>query len=265
MTSSTIVVASDQHLGYANSNVDVFREFLDVLAQRDDVDTFVVLGDFVDMWRRDISGLFLEFNDILRKLLALQQKMKIVCVAGNHDFHLLNLTDSRYPLKFEKDTTIQGDGVEYVLKHGWEFDPEQHEPIMELLCHNLSDEQGRLRSDVWAELTRIGGSALDSVKDLLNLPDRDERLQHLMSPPEVRLAGAFSAVENNAISSVGPDQILVFGHTHHPFVNAAKNVANSGSWVSDATTTNTYVELDGRQVRIMRQGTGDITSQVLRN
>jgi UDP-2,3-diacylglucosamine pyrophosphatase LpxH len=259
------VVASDQHLGYSNSNVGPFRDFLGTLAQRDDVDTFVILGDFVDMWRRDVSGLFLEFNDVLERVLALQQKMKVACVAGNHDFHLLNLANPGYPLKFMKDTAIEGDGVEYVLKHGWEFDPEQQEPIMELLCHNLSDDQGRLRSDVWDELNKIGGSVLDSVRDLVNLPDRDDRLQHLMSPPEVRLAGTFSTVENNAISSVESDQILVFGHTHHPFLNAAKNVANSGSWVSNETTTNTYVELEGKQVRIMQQGSGDITSQVLRN
>lgn len=261
----TIVVASDQHLGYAHSNVGSFRAFLDGLAQRDDVDTLVVLGDFVDMWRRDVSGLFLEFNDVVEKVLELQRKMKVVCVAGNHDFHLLQLTDPGYPLKFTRDATIEGDGVEYVLKHGWEFDPEQKEPIMELLCHNLSDDQGRLRSDVWDELNKIGGGVLDSVRDLVNLPDRDDRLQHLMAPPEVRLAGEYSVVEDSAISSVGPDQILVFGHTHHPFLSATKNVANSGSWISDETTTNTYVELDGRQVRIMQQGSGDITSQVQRN
>jgi len=259
-----IVVASDQHLGYTNSNAGAFSSFLDDLSRRSDVDTLVILGDFVDMWRRDVSGLFLEFNDILEKVLTLKKQMKVYCVAGNHDFHLLKLTEAGYPLTFLRELTLQGDGVTYVLKHGWEFDPDQREPIMELLCYNLSDESGNVRSDVWENLTKVGGV----VKSLQDLVDKhlgqDKYIQHLMAPPNVRLSGTYSDVENKAISSVLPGQILVFGHTHHPFLSKSKNVANSGSWVSDETVTNTYVELEGTDVRIMSQGVGDITEQVTR-
>ena len=259
-----VVVASDQHLGYAHSNVQAFSAFLDDLAGRSDVDAFVVLGDFVDMWRRDVSGLFFEFNEILEKILLLKARMKVYCVAGNHDFHMLKLTDPGYPLQPQRQLELPGDGVTYVFKHGWEFDPEQREPIMELLCYNMSDEAGTVRSDVWANLTKLD----DVVKSFQDLVDKhhgqEQYIQHLMTPPNLRLSGAFSIVENNAISSVQQGQILVFGHTHRPFVNGSMNVANTGSWVSDETVTNTYVELEGTRVRVMSQGVGDITQQVLR-
>ena len=44
-----VVVASDQHVGYANSNTNDFGNFLDDLSRRDDVQALVILGDFVDM------------------------------------------------------------------------------------------------------------------------------------------------------------------------------------------------------------------------
>jgi UDP-2,3-diacylglucosamine pyrophosphatase LpxH len=261
-----MVVASDQHLGYANSNSQDFESFLDELSQRSDVDTFVILGDFVDMWRRDVSGVFLENNQILEKVLALKQKMKVYCVAGNHDFHLLNLLDHNYSLQFQKELTLPGNGVTYVLKHGWEFDFEQRESIMELLCYNMSDDAGRTRSDVWDGVRNLGGEVMNSLQDLIDLHQgQDQYIQHLLTPPHVRLASTYSDVENRALASVAAGQLLIFGHTHRPFLNASKNVANSGSWVSDENVTNTYVEIDGTQIHIMRQGVGDITQQLSRS
>lgn len=261
-----VVVASDQHLGYQGSNADIFRDFLDDVSNRSDIDSLVILGDFVDMWRRDASGLFLVFNDVVEKLLELKKKMDVYCVGGNHDFHLNKLTAQDYPLKFQRGLTLQVSGVTYVLKHGWEFDDEQREPIMELLCYNFSDQAGTVRSGIWKTLQSIKGDIDASVQDLLKRHNGgDAYIQNLMVSPSKRLASTNTVVEKKAISSVQSGQILVFGHTHKPFLNAAGNVANSGSWVSDETTTNTWVELDGRTVRIMQYGVGDITGQVRRN
>lgn len=226
----------------------------------------MILGDFVDMWRRDASGLFLQFYDVVEKLLELKKKMNVYCVGGNHDFHLNKLTLPVYPLYFQRDLILSSGSTTYVLKHGWEFDPEQREPVMELLCMNFSDQAGTLRSGAWKLLQGIKSDIDNSVKDLLKIhKGGDAYLQNLMMPPSKRLAKSFTDVEKNAISSVQRGQILVFGHTHKPFVNAAGNVANSGSWVSDETTTNTWVELDGIKIKVMQHGVGDITAQVRRN
>ncbi len=84
-----ILAVSDIHLGYSQSNVDEFDAFLQTTIDRTDVDILVILGDFIDMWRRDISGLFLENHQILQSLLTLQQKKTVYYVAGNHDYHLV--------------------------------------------------------------------------------------------------------------------------------------------------------------------------------
>jgi hypothetical protein len=39
---------------------------------------------------------------------------------------------------------------------------------------------------------------------------------------------------------------------------------DTGSWVNDEETYNTYVELDGKNVRLMKYGHGDITKEMTR-
>jgi len=43
---------------------------------------------------------------------------------------------------------------------------------------------------------------------------------------------------------------LVFGHTHQPFINT--NVANTGSWVSDAKEQNTYIEIENGKMKLRK-------------
>jgi predicted phosphodiesterase len=41
-----------------------------------------------------------------------------------------------------------------------------------------------------------------------------------------------------------PDETLIFGHTHSPFISEDKMIVNSGSWVTDNNSHNTYIEID---------------------
>ena len=93
-----VVVTSDHHLGYANADKTAFNAFLDNLSQESDVTHMVLLGDVVDMWRRDAAGVFLEQHDTVAKLLALKSKgVQVFYVAGNHDYHVLDLHNPAYP------------------------------------------------------------------------------------------------------------------------------------------------------------------------
>ena len=85
-----IVAVSDLHLGFDNSDKPAFNRFLEKLLSDPSITDLVLLGDIVDMWRRDSSGVFLENHDVLDLMLELQKKMKVYYVAGNHDFHVLN-------------------------------------------------------------------------------------------------------------------------------------------------------------------------------
>lgn len=220
------------------------------------------------MWRRDVSGLFLEYHGILEKVLFLKTKMNVYCVAGNHDYHLLNLSSGsnsfskEYPLQFLPNLNLPKDNPKYLFRHGWEFDSAQHPAIMEILCYNLSDEEGKIRSDVWDALTKnIKNDVVDKVKEILDrFEGKDKYLSSILTPPNERLASNLGLVEHLACTTTKKQgQILIFGHTHRPFVNTDNNVVNAGSWVSDADITNTFVELDGDKIRLMQYDKGKIT------
>ena len=93
-----IIAVSDVHLGHVNagrtenfSDKNNFISFLDSLAKRDDITDFVICGDLLDMWRRDMVGVTIENLDILNRFRTLQSKMKIHYLAGNHDYHVRHL------------------------------------------------------------------------------------------------------------------------------------------------------------------------------
>lgn len=247
-----VIVTSDQHIGYANSNVNDFLNFLDYLETRLDVGTLVLLGDFVDMWRRDVSGLFLENHLAIEKLLHLRQsrEIEIVFVAGNHDYHLLHLRDHNYPFKFLENYSLKAnDMLSYKFKHGWEYDYAQHPIVMEALCKNLSDDLGQDRSRIYDYLRKVE----DELREIIAFhKSYDSYLDHLMQPPETRLAPYVDDVVRRAYDDVGSDEILIFGHTHRPFIRSDGMVVNSGSWVSDAQISNTFVELDQGRAKLFR-------------
>jgi UDP-2,3-diacylglucosamine pyrophosphatase LpxH len=259
-----VVVTSDQHLGYANSDKNAFNAFLDHLAQDSEATHLVLLGDVVDMWRRDASGVFLENDDTMRKVLALKGKLEVYYVAGNHDYHALELQDHSYPFQFQKDLTLRDGRTRYRFVHGYEFDPEQDAIWMEALCRVMSDEIGSFESGFWAQLTRAWSNAKYVLYEIFlfwRKSGTQTRMERLQLTPEARLEKTFGQVESRACASVKPNEILVFGHTHRPFVNKAENVVNSGSWVTDSPIHNTFVELSNGKARLFVFGGQEITER----
>jgi len=259
-----VVVTSDQHIGYANSDKASFKQFLTQLQQDQTVTDLVLLGDVVDMWRRDASGLFIENWDILEIIMALKRKMNVYYVAGNHDYHVLQLLNHNYPFTFLKDLTLNDGSWTYKFLHGWEFDPEQEPPIMEALCRVMSDDVGNFESGAWTAITRDWNDFkyfLTSIApfEKRRIREKTERLQMI---PELRLQSTVDQIAKRACATVRPGEILVFGHTHKPFMNTGENVVNSGSWVTDAPIHNTYVELTQGKPRLLIFGGQEITDRV---
>ena len=260
-----VIVASDQHLGYQNSDKAAFKQFLDQLQNDQTVTDFVLLGDVVDMWRRDASGVFAENWDILDTIIGLKQNMNVYYVAGNHDFHVLRLQNHAYPFTFLENLTMNDGNCTYIFKHGWEFDPEQQPPLMEAICRVMSDEAGSFESGTWASLTRDWSDLkyfLYSTVLRFEKKKIRESAERLQLNPELRLQSTIGPIEKRACANVQPGEVLIFGHTHRPFVNKLENVANSGSWVSDAAIHNTYVELSNGKPRLFVFPDQEITERV---
>jgi UDP-2,3-diacylglucosamine pyrophosphatase LpxH len=217
-----LIIVSDIHLGYKNADKDSFNRFLDSLQSDKETTDLVLLGDIVDMWRRDAAGVFLENWDIVQKIINLKQKMRVHYVAGNHDYHVLNIRHHSYPFSFAKNLKFTDGDHTYTIRHGYEFDPNQKTAFMEALCHVMYDK----------------------IEDLADI------IGGVTQPPETRLSKILGDVERRACSTVKNGEILVFGHTHHPFINEAENVVNSGCWVTDSPVHNTVVELSGGKPRL---------------
>ncbi len=69
-----IIAVSDLHLGFDASDKAAFTRFLGNLQSDPSVTDLVLLGDIVDMWRRDSSGIFLENHDVLDLINELQEE-----------------------------------------------------------------------------------------------------------------------------------------------------------------------------------------------
>jgi len=235
-----IIVVSDVHLGTEESDEAAFNEFLGSINADHTVTDLVLLGDIIDMWQRDASGVFLESLDTVKVIKDLQSKLRVHWVAGNHDYHLLRLKNRaphhHYPFEF-KETLELTDGEHiYRFMHGYEFEYgnelEFMKPIMEIFCHVMSDSL----------MMKAG---------------------NIHMGPQVRLKDRLEDVQRRASEEVGgkSGQILVFGHTHRPFINRAENLVNTGSWVKDATPRNTYVELMDGKPKLFAFGGEEITER----
>jgi UDP-2,3-diacylglucosamine pyrophosphatase LpxH len=239
-----------------------FNRFLDELQKDASVTDLVLLGDVVDMWRRDASGVFLENRDTFDKIFLLQKQMKVHYVAGNHDYHVLRLQSHAYPLKFLKDLTLEENNTKYVFKHGYEFDEMQREHFMESLCHAMSDAKGDRDQNIWAALSRDKGDIGYAISVIFRRSDLRRSAELLLLDPEQRLAASLSRVEKRARADVHPGEVLIFGHTHRPFVNKEENLANTGSWITTSPMHNTYIRLEKGKPRLFVFGGEEVTERI---
>lgn len=245
-----VVVTSDQHLGSATADKEAFNAFLDGLRDDCSLTHFVLLGDVVDMWRRDASGVFLENHDTISKILALQSRgVKVYYLAGNHDYHVLNLQLPSYPFRFLKELEIPDGQITYRFVHGHSYDPEQKEHIIALLCRIMSDNLGTYENNLWTNLNHFE-EVLRKYPVIGSKSEVREVVDRLRRRPEERLQSSIDKINATACADVKPNQVLVFGHTHAPFINKAENVVNSGSWVKDAKIHNTYVVISDGKPRL---------------
>jgi UDP-2,3-diacylglucosamine pyrophosphatase LpxH len=247
-----IVVASDVHLGYQGSNRQSFLNFLEEICRPlGPEDSLVLLGDILDFWRRNNVAVAIE-NELIFETME-SFKAKVHYIVGNHDYTLitLKLPENQF-FNVKKTLRLEDNGISYNFIHGYQlealavFEPltiEEYESLCVSLCQRTGDFIGDILSVLW-----------DTIH--LSFKKGDKRQQTMRSITEVPESRRdMHRVEQLARSSVKDlflglswDSKLIFGHTHRPFVE--DNVANTGSWVSDAKMQNTYLEIEGGKMEL---------------
>ncbi len=218
-------------------------KFLLELQKRNDLGDVVIVGDLVDLWRRDIVGLEFELSGYIEELKNLQKKVNVHYVFGNHDFHVGYLRDHDYPFEPQSSLSIKRFGYTIRFLHGHQCDPLQNilgPNTSEILCWTLSDDMGEAKSRLWD---------LFGSKSKLQKEEFLAKVDSLMTPPEdTRRTEALGTVSDfveciKAILKVtGQKEFIVFGHTHKPFIDLDRRVANTGCWIKGTIPTNTYFE-----------------------
>jgi UDP-2,3-diacylglucosamine pyrophosphatase LpxH len=256
-------------LGSDKCDKAAFNSFLTSLKDDRKITDLVLLGDIVDMWRRDASGVFLENMDTVEILKGLRDKLTIHWVAGNHDYHLLKLKNRAphydYPFEFQETLELVDGDHTYRFLHGYEFEYGNElkfiRPMLEILCHVMSDAEGVPEDEMWVSITKmLGDLHYSAFSQVLQGQDLVIKHNSLHDSPVERLKGKLDKVEKRAFDHIGDKSghTVIFGHTHQPFISQGEDLVNTGSWVNDASPHNTYVVLEGGKPRLFVFGGDEI-------
>jgi predicted phosphodiesterase len=186
-----VVAFSDVHIGHwaGNRNKRAFVDFVDgFLENAVRIDHLIILGDFLDLWRRDDDELLTDNRELLQKLVRLKRDGKIgklQYVVGNHDYLIPWYKWKGYALRTnsrrrrtllnefefteassEKPKSLilpeRGDRVNtahtFEFKHGHQDGPGQlgavYDELCEWLCHQ-GNTSGLITSVIWKYRTYL--------------------------------------------------------------------------------------------------------------
>ncbi|MHA1885646.1 MAG: metallophosphoesterase, partial [Promethearchaeota archaeon] len=102
-----ILVVSDVHLGSFNIKEDLFIQFLNGIINGEfgnELQTFLILGDFVDLCT-DLPRTLMErkkVQEILTLLLEIKKKINLVFLLGNHEIPVVGNYDKKFESRKKK-------------------------------------------------------------------------------------------------------------------------------------------------------------------
>lgn len=247
--SGRILVAGDVHLGAANADVDAFNGFLDhVRRESTSGDRVVLLGDVWDLVRRDPFGCAWETSETITRIKRVAETIPVHVVLGNHDAWLSGLDAALYDVEFHDRHVLESGDCRIRFCHGQSFDRLHSDVLSEYLSRggdrgDIDPTRGRKDP-----LVAIGRGAVQHGKRRLRSTYRALR--------GVDGAGrvAYPRRERRAHDHLGaiPEDKLVFGHTHRPYVRHDNAVANPGSWKTTAPVHNTYLVIEDGDIALFR-------------
>lgn len=237
---SMIVAVSDVHLGETGFQEQdrQFSNFLDyvqntLLKEGGDL---VLLGDIFDFWRGDSVEVLEKYSGIIEKLNNFPSNVNVHYIVGNHDFYVNEIPEyfNEKPFRsFGKSMRIK-DVHCFRFIHGYHFEVMTNPytkdmKIYEDLARRLSYHAGitgHAASDIWNVLSSLTQHEGQYISSMLKDPSSRLNGEH-QSGDKI---GAFSRSKVRQFLLGGTFDWLVYGHTHHPFIDEESRTINTGSW-----------------------------------
>lgn len=208
-----IIVVSDIHLGYDNSDKENFDSFVDSeLAKLNKNDHLVLLGDILDFWRENCVDVTVERQKessagtvtptnkeglIMKKLYNLQERTQVHYIIGNHDYSILYFSKrvDKFPFRVLRNLhlSIEGSDKKFYFTHGYEFEVlakfafmtiEEYEKICQRLCDVRQTTMGKIESTIWSALhLKFAGKMFTVIESITRRPERRMKELHPSGKP----------------------------------------------------------------------------------
>ncbi|SFM83501.1 UDP-2,3-diacylglucosamine diphosphatase [Methanolobus profundi] len=263
----SIIAVSDVHLGMDGARKDDFTEFIHRVKDMG-ADHLVLLGDIIDIWRRDFTKAVIECSEPLNALNDILDDTQVHYVVGNHDYYMLRLSEKlkeNFPFEVEKTTVIKSMNKEFFFFHGYQLEVlcnphyksmQTYEKFSEQMCL-AGDDEGDIADAAW-KIYQAGRAYIDKLK---RLPENIyAAFDSMGNPPEKRLRGKHDALGSikdlagastrHYLLSIRPEQYMIYGHTHEAYVDKRNMVANTGSWGFGKDEKLEYIEIANDEVEL---------------
>lgn len=212
MTTETIYVTSDLHIGYERSNYEKITKFFQIA--KNEADRIILNGDIVDLWRQNYLQITIEHTEILETIRDIAKDTPVIWVLGNHDWRI---PVDDFP-NVEFYTKYDHAGVHYI--HGWQFDLQTRK------YHWAWDWIVNFYPPLYQKFFKSPSEVVIEEDAIAWLPMHVKAMDY--------------GIKNNIN--------VVVGHSHHPNVKrvASHFVADCGDFVDSCS----YLVIDEDHVRI---------------
>jgi UDP-2,3-diacylglucosamine pyrophosphatase LpxH len=229
------ILVSDLHLGYGKCNVSAFTDFLeDCISNGSSKEySFFILGDLWDLWRKHDIIYSRESNDVL----SLINQFKIVYyLPGNHDHITLDAAQT-YPdfncYNIRRYFRIKSGEKNFFLVHGHELEvlsklislnPSEYDKISDELCR-MNDTEGNIASYLHEMYHKLFKQGQPQITDFLQTAEQRQGMDAIDKFAKSKAKYPLLGMQLN--------DILIFGHTHRPYIDIENSVVNTGAWTAD--------------------------------
>jgi UDP-2,3-diacylglucosamine pyrophosphatase LpxH len=198
------LLISDLHLGSYRCNIHLLLEFLSTARTK----VLYLVGDIIDFWSLRAGASWSPSHAALVRRLCemLDRGTRVIVIPGNHDEHLLRLTELTIPgVEVRREYVHETcRGKRYLVVHGHEQDPffghtnmlvrvacQVGERIGKLCSHwNDADKPFTMESDrLWTSIGRISGFHRALVREVQKRGLDGVICGHTHIPADVELAG----------------------------------------------------------------------------